>query len=130
MNRRHLVATTLATAVLSGPAEVDSFVERITQCLGRKHRWITPMCRRMFQRFGSSLSPRSREQLIEWIEQDRGYEDAWARLRVPKIYRYPIGPTRMSPRTGALQACELPSIPTPGDLAAWLGVSIGELDWF
>jgi hypothetical protein len=36
----------------------------------------------------------------------------------------------MSPRLGALAGCGLPSLATPGDLAAWLGVTPPELDWF
>jgi retron-type reverse transcriptase len=41
-----------------------------------------------------------------------------------------LDPPRMSPRHGALAACALPDLPTPGDLAAWLDVTVTELDWF
>jgi hypothetical protein len=88
------------------------------------------MCRRLFQRFGSSLSERDRSQLIEWIEQDSGYLDAWTKDRPPRVLRYFFESHRMAPRTGALQACDLPSLATSTDLAAWLGISCDELDWF
>lgn len=130
MNRRRLVAHTLATALLAGPAEPEALVERVAQCLGRKHRWIGPMCRRLFQQFGSSLSERDRGALMMFIEQDAGYLGAWSRVRPPKILRYPLAVQKMAPRTGALQACDLPSISTSRDLAAWLEISMDELDWF
>jgi hypothetical protein len=36
----------------------------------------------------------------------------------------------MSPRAGVLATCDLPDLPTLGDLAAWLGVTTRELAWF
>lgn len=36
----------------------------------------------------------------------------------------------MQPRTGALAGCVLPELATPGDLAAWLGITIPELEWY
>lgn len=130
MNRRHLVAIALADAFLAGPAGIEGLAERAAHCLGRKHRWITPLCKRAFQRFGSSLATTDRRKLIAWIEEDRGYQAAWDAYRVPRIQHYFLDPPPMAPRTGALAACDLPAIPTPGDLARWLGTSTPEMDWF
>src|SRR6185437_3465259 len=130
MKREHLVAEALADALLAGAAEVDGFVARAAWVLGRKHRWIAPLCKRVFRQFGSSLDQRSRAKLAEWIRNDRGYHDAWLTSRPPRIAHYVLDPPRMSPRKGALAACALPDIPTPRDLASWLDITIGELDWF
>jgi hypothetical protein len=130
MKREHLVAEALADALLAGGAEVDGFVARAAWVLGRKHRWIAPLCKRVFRQFGSSLDHRSRAKLIEWIRNDRGYHDAWLASRPPRIVHYVLDPPRMAPRKGALAGCALPDIPTAGDLAGWLGLTIGELDWF
>lgn len=130
MKREHLVAQALADAISAGQCEVDEYVARAAHLLGRKHRWIAPLCRRMFRVFGTSLEPRDRTRLAEWIRNDPGYRDAWRASRPPRIFRYVLDPPRMSPRHGALAACSLPDIPTLGDLAAWLGISIQELDWF
>ncbi|HXF79946.1 MAG TPA: hypothetical protein VN598_13845, partial [Usitatibacter sp.] len=130
MPRRHAIAQVLADALLAGTPGIDEFAGRCAWVLGRKHRWIKPLCRRIFHRFGSSLDTRDRGKLIEAIRTDAGFEGAWsADRRPPRIAHYFLDPPRMAPRQGALAACDLPSIPTPGDLAAWLGITVGELDW-
>lgn len=130
MKRQELIATAIADALLAGPPGVDGFVERVTWSLGRRHRWIAPLCRRVFLRFGSSLAHADRSKLVAWIASDEGFRNAWHATRVPRIAHYFLDPPPMAPRTGALVACTLPSLPTPGDLAAWLGLSVAELDWF
>ena len=130
MTRQQIVASVLADALLAGAPEIDGFIRRAAWCLGRKHRWIAPLSRRLFQRFGSSLRPRDRQKLVAWIRDDEGFRNAWTAARVPRIAHYVLEPARMEPRTGALAACDIPSLATPADLAAWLGVNLGELDWF
>jgi RNA-directed DNA polymerase len=130
MKREHLVAQSLADAMLAGSCEVEGFIDRAAWLLGRKHRWLAPLCKRVFRAFGSSLEQRDRKALTEWIRRDRGYRDAWRAVRPPRIAHYLLDPPRMSSRRGALASCALPDLPTPGDLAAWLGVSVSELDWF
>jgi len=130
MKREHLVAQALADAILAGSCDVEGFIEHTARLLGRKHRWVAPMCKRVFRSFGSSLEQRDRTRLTEWICDDRGYRNAWLAARPPRIAHYVLVPPRMSPRRGALAACGLPDLPTLGDLAAWLGVTPRELDWF
>ena len=130
MTREHLVAQSLADAILAGSCEVEGFVERTAWVLGRKHRWLPPFCKRVFGVFGSSLEQRDRRKLIALIRADRGYREAWRSSRRPRIAHYVLDPPRMSPRRGALAGCALPDLPTLGDLAAWLGISASELDWF
>lgn len=126
----HRVAEALADALLAGEASAEDFAARAAWTLGRNARWIPAFSRRVFQHFGSDLASAQRARLVAFIEGDAGYRDAWTRQRKPRVFHYPLEPARMSPRPGALAACNLPSLPTPGDLAAWLGISIGELDWF
>jgi hypothetical protein len=130
MDRRKLVAETLADALLAGTADVEGFVARTSWVLGRRHRWLAPFCKRVFRRFGSSLDQRNRSTLVEWIRHDAGYDGAFLARRTPRIAHYLLDPPRMAPRKGALAACALPDLPTPGDLAAWLGITATELDWF
>jgi RNA-directed DNA polymerase len=130
MNRRHLVACGLADALLAGPIGVDDLVERARHALGRKARWIAPMCRRAFARFGSSLNARQRNKLIEFIETDAGYHHAWLADKPPRLKHYFMLPNAMLPRAGALAGVALPDLPTSADLAAWLEISPEELEWF
>ena len=130
MTRRQLVALALADALLAGEAEVGALADRVSLCLGKRHGWVKALCLRAFHRFGSSLAHEDRRKLAAWIADDRGYHQAWQATRKPRIAHYFLDPPAMAPRAGALAACDLPSIATPADLAAWLGVTLGELDWF
>jgi RNA-directed DNA polymerase len=130
MKRTQLVALALADAMLAGEPELAGLKDRCAWTLGRNHRWIAPLCRRAFQRFGSSLDHRDRAKLAQWIHEDPGYHEAWQAARPPRVAHFFLDPPPMSPRTGALAACNLPNLATSADLAAWLGVSIGDLDWF
>jgi len=130
MKRTHLLAQALADAMLAGSCEIEGYVERTARMLGRKHRWLAPMCKRVFDTFGSSLEQRDHAKLTGWILHDAGYRNAWRAARPPRIARHVLVPPRMSSRRGALAACALPDLPTLGDLAAWLGVTSSELDWY
>jgi RNA-directed DNA polymerase len=130
MKPQRRVAEVLADALLAGEASVDGFVARAAWTLGRRPRWLSGFSRRMFLHFGSGLGASQRSRLVEFIEEDSGYRDAWTRTRKPRIFHYPLEPARMAARPGALAACSLPALATPGDVAAWLGLAITELDWF
>jgi RNA-directed DNA polymerase len=130
MSSQRRVAEALADALLAGEASADGFVARAAWTLGRKPRWLAGFSRRVFRHFGSGLASLQRSRLVEFVQDDSGYRDAWTRTRKPRIFHYPLEPARMAPRPGALAACNLPALATPGDLAKWLGVSVGELDWF
>lgn len=130
MTPEHRVAHALADAMLAGPASAEEFAQRAAHCLGRKSRWIAAFSRRLFQRFGSQLAHPHRTRLVEFIRADEGYRSAWTAARKPRVHHYFLDPPPMAPRPGALAACALPAIATPGDLAAWLGIDVSELDWY
>lgn len=130
MNRQETVARAIASAMLAGPCDVAGFVASAAWVLGRRHRWLLPMCRRAFLTFGSALEARDHPRLVEWIRRDPGFRAAWLAARRPRIVRYLLESPRMAPRRGALAACDLPALSTPADLAAWLGIDPGRLDWF
>jgi RNA-directed DNA polymerase len=127
---RHHVAFELANAVLAGPSSPREFAARLASALGHKHRWVAPLARRIFERFGSDLVHSMRSDLVEFIEADSRFQRAWSGRTPPHIHHHFLDSPRMGPRKGTLAACALPACPTPGDLAKWLGVSITELDWF
>lgn len=130
MKPQHLVAIALADAVLAGNNAADEFATRLASALGRKHRWVGPLGRRIFDRFGSRLGYPMRSKLVEFIEADAAFQDAWGRRVPPRIRRYFLDSPPMEPRRGALAACQLPALATPGDLAEWLAIGVSELDWF
>lgn len=130
MKPQHLVAVELANAILAGPKGPEELAARLAAALGRKHRWIAALSRRIFERFGSRLGHAMRARLVEFIEADAAYQGAWGRQVPPRIRHYFLDSPQMEPRKGALAACALPALATPGDLAKWLGVCGSELDWF
>ena len=115
---------------MAGPATASGYEERIRVALGRTHNWIRPFVQRLFRQFGSRLGHPQRQALVEFIRSDAGYVVAWDASIQPRIRRYSLASPAMAPRAGALAACALPALPTPGDLAEWLGVSVGRLDWY
>src|SRR5687767_7910039 len=124
------LAEALADAFLAGDASAEEFAARAAWTLGRKPRWVAAFSRRVFEHFGSRLDSSQRGRLVAFIAADAGYGNAWSAARKPHIHHYPLEPARMAPRPGALAACSLPALATPGDLAAWLGISTSALDWF
>lgn len=116
--------------MLAGPPGIEEFEARAKEALGRKSRWVRPLCKRIFARFGSGIGAQQRAKLIEFIEADHGYADAWLADAKPRIQHYFLTTNTMAPRVGALARCALPNIPTSVDLAAWLDISIEDLEWF
>lgn len=124
------VAAGLADALLAGPSSAGDFAARAAEALGRKHRWIKAFANRVFRRFGSGLVYARRRELIEFIGSDTGYLKAWKASNQPRIHRYFFAMPPMGPRPGALAGCILPELPAPGDMAAWLGITVPELEWY
>jgi hypothetical protein len=114
---RHHVAFELANAVLAGPNGPQEFAARLASALGHKHRWVAPLAQRIFGRFGSGLVHWMRSELVEFIEADSRFQNAWSGRTPPHIQHYFLRSPRMEPRKGALAACALPALSTPGDLA-------------
>ncbi|HEX6828498.1 MAG TPA: reverse transcriptase family protein [Burkholderiales bacterium] len=119
----------MADALLAGPATAEGYAERAAVALGRKSGWIAPFSRRVFQRFGSELTHPQRRSLIQFIQADAGYRQAWTAPVKPRIRHHFLDAPPMAPRRGALTRCALPALPTPGDLAAWLEIGVSELEW-
>jgi len=67
MKRERQIAEALADAFLAAEPLISELAARATWTLGRRHRWITPLCTRLFHRFGSSLGQTERTKLLEWI---------------------------------------------------------------
>ena len=124
------VAAGLADALLAGPAGVDDFSTRLAQALDRKPHWLRSLAKRVFKHFGPALAYPQRRELIDFIRRDPGFIKAWGEAVKPRIRRFLLPVPTMSPRPGALADCALPELPTPANLADWLGITLLELDWF
>lgn len=129
MTARDKVAVGLANALLAGPCNPKAFAQRLESALGQKYRWIVPFSQRVFQEFGTHLAYAQLRELVQHIQKDAAYIRARKNYRLHIRQYYLISPVMLQ-RTGALAECRLPELPTPADLAAWLGLTVGELSWY
>jgi hypothetical protein len=111
------ILSPLAVAFLAGEQSVDEIVARATRTLGRAPLWLRPLAERYL------LLPRPRKRdVIELFRADTSLLRALFRL---SIAEWLSGPPLMSARWEGL-----PAIATSGDLADWLRLLPGDLDWF
>jgi len=120
------LALGLASALLAGPWEREPLVRRAGRALGHRPRWLRPLIGRLLADWPSNPPPRS--QLALAIHNDAGFQDAVDDDDDLEIVWSPR--PVMAPAAGAPATWRLPSVTTAGELAAWLGITHGELGWF
>jgi RNA-directed DNA polymerase len=114
----------LARSLAAGEATVGAAVARLTRTLGKKWRWIPPLAARYVQAFGGKCRPRER-QVIAFLRADPGFQKALAKHGDA----LQIADWQAPPSFVPAQAWPIPQIATEGELAAWLGLSVSELEW-
>jgi len=116
----------IANAFVQGERRVEDTVDRLTNVLGRRWRFLTPLAERYFRAFPNPR-PRRRE-VLRFLREDRVFRRAW-RKRLSKIHvdQWPSSPP---PAQSPAGRWDLPPIQTAGELARWLEVTPGELDWY
>jgi len=115
--------------MLAGEPAIEAMTSRVRRTLGRNWRWVRALAERYVRRFGSDIRPRQRD-VVKFLKLDDGLRDAEAthkgKLRIAEWLTEPI---RMQPAEAA-KAWRIPKIESVGELAAWLGVTASELEWF
>ncbi|WP_406694008.1 reverse transcriptase family protein [Singulisphaera sp. Ch08] len=118
----------LAEAFAEGVWDLDGLVARGEQTLGRRPRWLRPLARRLLAAFPPGPRPRA-ARIARFIHTDRGFARVRERSELTMEWsRRP--PPVMSPGPGAPGSWPVPAIVTPEDLAARVGLTRSELDWF
>ena len=116
-------------SAMGGELAVDDVHARAVRALGRPWKWLKPLARRYVKAFAGRTRPRHRE-VVQFLLNDRGYQRAHAKYREElSIAEWIAEPQRMQPVRKA-RGWQLPIIESAGDLAAWLSVDIGYLEWF
>ena len=130
MNRQQ-VALCLADALLGGPANPWEMEERAARALGRKWRWVPGLCRHIHARYGFGLPHARRADLARMIDSYPGFARGWeGEGEKPAITRFPLASPEMGPLLLTMPEFAVPRLPTSTDLARWLDVDQGALDWF
>ncbi len=117
----------LAGAFLAGEPHTEEVIARARELLGARPRWLGRLARRYVSEWNAGTRPRRRD-VAEILRRDEDVRLAW-RKRKLKIERWVLEPQRMQP-VEAARGWELPPIESAGALAAWLGLTDGELGWF
>jgi hypothetical protein len=123
------IVNALAKAFVSGEATADAIVERSATLLGRRWRWLRPLAVRYLEAMAADSHPRLRDA-ASFLRNDESFRKAsWRHRRKLKIENWLQEPPRMEP-VAAAEHWGLPRLETPGELANWLEVSVGDLEWF
>ena len=118
----------LARTLAAAPPSVNDVEARAVRTLGRHWRWIRPLAVRYVARFVDGPRPRHRD-VVRFLVEDPGFREARAKYRRQISIAEWIGePERMQP-VGAARSWGVPAIATAGELADWLSLSVGELEW-
>lgn len=126
----------LARSILEGESSAEAAAERLRHTLGRKWRWIRPLAGRYVRRFAAQI-PGSRVQVrprhrdvVAFLKADEGLRNAEHRYKGElRIAEWATVSARMLPADAA-RNWTIPKIETEDELAAWLGVSVNELEWY
>jgi len=115
--------------MLAGEPLADAVSVRVRRTLGRNWRWVRGLAARYEQAFGGSARPRRRD-VVAFIKADDGLHSAAFKYKDElRIAEWIAEPAFMHP-VAAAQLWQVPKIETQGELAAWLGVTTSELEWF
>lgn len=119
----------LAASFLAGQPSADQIELRVAQVLGRKWHWLKPLAKRYVKAFAALMRPRRRD-VIAFLIRDEGFQRAWSKYFAElSVARWVTEPQQMQPAAVAT-AWAVPQIESVGALAEWLGVTVGELEWF
>jgi len=120
-----VIIDALAEAFLAGEPGIDAMVDRAAVVLGRRWRWLQPLAARFAASTAGRTRPRHRD-VVQFLRDDKRFRRARAEYSSElTVARRLIGPPRMQATRWAV-----PVIETGGDLADWLALTPGELDWF
>jgi hypothetical protein len=130
MNSREWVARNLAAALLAGAWTSEALLSRASEFLGRPTQKSQRLLIQELLDRVSGAYPPSPAWLVAFLLESRRFERASARLRrgaapIPAVLR----PPSFSPAP-RFMGLDIPRLATPGELADWLEISIGQLAWF
>ncbi len=118
----------LAEALLAGPWSVESLTARGDLALGRRYRWLRPLAERVVGAFPDG-PPQRRVHVFQFLWDDRRLSRIRQHTALALRFVEWPAPVMNSP-SGPTASWPVPAITTPGELARFLELSPGELDWF
>lgn len=121
------VSRAIAMAFLAGAWRPEEMTARAAEALGRRHRFLLPLARRLCE---SEIPGRSVDELAEAIRGDTPFREAYYRADPrPRVRIWPLPEPRFGPLPGWLEESALPRWSTVDELAGGLGVSTDDVLW-
>lgn len=126
---RSVLLNQLALSFLAGEPTVEQIVVRCSRTLGKGRRWLPPVARSYVDHFAGTTRPRQRD-VVEFLRHDLRFRRFWRKhAHALFIAEWMTEPHQMQP-VAAARGWGLPVIESIGALADWLGLTVGELEWF
>ena len=129
MNSREWVARNLAAALLAGDWNPPALLRRASELLGRPtQKSQRALIQELLERVSTPYPP-APAWLVEFFLGSRRFDRASARVReggarLPAVLQSP----QFSPAP-RFRELDVPRLATSGDLADWLALTVGELEW-
>lgn len=114
----------LATAYLAGNWERTELLTRGTELLGASGRWQRELVDAVLAQYASPPRDR-RDALARFISEAPSFDDAWQRRHLRGIRHVRVDTPEMAPARWSVRPLH-----TLRDVAEWLGLTDGELQWF
>jgi RNA-directed DNA polymerase len=123
-----LLVDALAQAFLAGAWDLEPLLKRGSRVVGRRYRWLRPLVRRVLNAYSPEQRPRM-ARLAAFLWNDKGFQEAYRRHKL-SIHFVAWPAPSMAPLAGPPSAWPVPPIASSAELAAYLKLEPGELDWF
>jgi RNA-directed DNA polymerase len=132
MDTFHLMYV-LGQALLAGNTDPSSALERATQALGTQPPWLPSLAERYVEHFHGGFTSLTRPRLHEvlsflWNDEDLRGDKTFDSKQLD-LKSWLGSPAEMQPVDPA-KLWAIASIRSQGELAEWLGLAVGDLDWF
>lgn len=122
------VATALADAFLAGEWTRAGLIDSGAAVVGGRRRWLGPLATTLVRAYRDAPVDRPRE-LAGYVAESGPLRAAFAAAReagraAPRVSRRPVAPTAMGRTRWPVRP-----LGTLAEVAEWLGLAAGELDW-
>lgn len=125
-----LAALNLADTFLAGSADFEGLLRGAQWAFGRQWPWMSGLCKRVLKRTGEHFHDFGRDELAVLIVSYPPYAAAWKTESPPRVLRYCLTPAPAHDKDEWVKSLALPALRNVCELAAWLNITPGELDWF
>ena len=127
---RHLDALALARALWAGPQAPASMQARAEHALGASPEWLRRLIAELPRVCDATWQRQEVDDLAARVEQTRAFSDGRRASGVPFLRRWILRASRMHPPPLGLDELGLPPLPHSAAIAAWLAITLDDLDWF